>query len=290
MATHLGKLSFLETPDVNGEPLLTGQVGSVLSGPLANRPTAGVTNRLFIDSTNHTIWQDNGSTWILVSAPIQTANETTINGHQVGLAPNLIMPGSEGFVPPVGTTAQRSLTPSVGEHRYNSTLLEPEVFSNGAWLPYARVIQSVAGPINATTSSVAGKATTTVPTATEGFQIWTQSFTPLVTGSSLVIQFTISAYTTATARSLFSTAFAGTTCIGMVVQHQAVTAATFAVGVQNLAMQAVYTAPSTAAITFSARLGHLNTSTAAVTMGVNQGTSGSYGSAMVTEYRILEII
>lgn len=86
MANVLGALSFLDTPDVNGALVLTDLTG--------------------------------------VNSVLGVANEITVTGTapalSVGLADNLIAPGTGSLTVPSGTTAQRP-TPTVGMIRYNST-------------------------------------------------------------------------------------------------------------------------------------------------------------------------
>lgn len=46
----------------------------------------------------------------------------------IGIAANPVLPGTEGFVPPSGTTAQRPLTPNPGTVRYNTDLSNIEIY------------------------------------------------------------------------------------------------------------------------------------------------------------------
>ena len=65
------------------------------------------------------------------------ANEISVtNGNTspvIGLADNPIVPGTEGMVIPSGTTAERALTPTNGEIRYNTSTNQYEGYQNGAW-------------------------------------------------------------------------------------------------------------------------------------------------------------
>lgn len=239
MSDHLGKTSFLDTPDVNGSAVLT-----------------------------------------VASLPAQLTN--------------LVIPGTEGFTPPAGTTAQRPASPVLGETRYNTTLNEPEVWSNGAWLPSARVIQVASGQItNGTQANVTSRTTTTIPLVTEGAQLWTTSFTPLVVGSSLVIQFTITAAASA-ARLLMSNAFVGSTSVGTAIASvAAVSSTTTTAGFANISLQVVFTTTSAAALTIQGRLMPWQASAAATTtLYWNQLSTNTttFGGALLTEWRILEII
>lgn len=51
----------------------------------------------------------------------------------VAIAANPTIPGTAGVVIPVGTTAQRTASPTNGILRYNTTLAQFEAYTNGAW-------------------------------------------------------------------------------------------------------------------------------------------------------------
>jgi len=241
MTTALGKITFLDTPDVSGDLLI---------------------------------------------------KQTDLTSQLT----NIVVPGTEGITLPNGTTAQRPTVPQTGETRFNTTTGLPEVYAQGTWLPYARIIQVASGAIPIKTGTITPKlttATTTAPTSTEttAVDIWSQSFTPLVAGSSIVVQYTLSAYVGTASRTIYTSLFAGTTCIGMTAAWAATGSTTTVGATVSLTMQAVYTAPSTATFTMLGRLGLIIATTAtATTYGVNTLQSGASGNAMVTEYRILEMI
>lgn len=66
MSEHLGKISFLDTPDVNGSPVMLngGNTPSISANTTANRPAAGTAGRLFVDTTTNALSRDTGSTWV----------------------------------------------------------------------------------------------------------------------------------------------------------------------------------------------------------------------------------
>lgn len=120
MADVLGKLSFLETPDVNGTlVLLEGGAVSLLSG---------------------------------------TANEITVSGllpsYTVGIADNAIFPGLGAVTIPSGTTAQQP-TPTNGMFRYNTSKGNVEYYRPAAWVTQSGVLEKsvVTTSITATTES-----------------------------------------------------------------------------------------------------------------------------------------
>jgi len=248
MTTALGKITFLDTPDVSGDLLVK-----------------------------------------------QTDLDTELT--------NTAFAGTSGIVLPSGTTAQRPAG-VVGTTRFNTTTGLPEIYAQGTWLPYARVIQTASAAVGSQSiTAVAPKTTTSIPvwnsttsTGDAGITAWTANFTPLVSGSSLVIQYALTGYLSVASRAMYSAVFVGTTgatltCIGMTTASTQAAAAAFAVGTVPLAMQAVVQTTSTAPLIILCRVGHLNaTAGNTSTIGLNQSlTSGNFGSAMNTEYRILEI-
>ena len=163
MSDHLGKTNFLDTPEVNGVPLLT---------------SAALTN--------------------------------------------LVIPGTEGFTPPIGTTAQRPGVPGLGETRYNTTLGKKEYWNGTTWIAPGEVLQVVTGTMTPTSyTSVAATQLpydNTVPASTEGLQLWSQSFTPVLATSTIII--TVSSFYTAgaaTAAFMSGALFNGTTCFHAVM-------------------------------------------------------------------------
>ena len=207
---------------------------------------------------------------------------------------NLVVPGTEGLSIPAGTSVQRPVAPILGGTRYNTTISIAEIWTGSAWLPIGKIIQSVSGGIPTATGSVAGKATTaTIPAAGDrGLTIWSTTFTPLVIGSSVVIQYScVGTHAAGASRALYTSCFVGANVVGSSIGGGVVAQATTAgVGAVNLILQAVYTTTSTAAVTIAAYLGHILSATA-VTISVNQvGPTGTLGGTLATQYRILEII
>jgi len=252
MSTHLGKISFLDTPDVNGDLVLTSTTGVAAGG------VTGTANVITVTGT---------------TSPI------------IDIADNPIIGGTAGISIPSGTTAQRSGTPLTGALRFNTSLGISEIYNGTAWIPEGKIIQSITGSIAASTGTGTALAVgnSAPSSSTNGFAIWTQNFTPLSATSTIFIQYSISVTNGTNARQVYTAAYAGATCIGMTMETVS-TAGQFA----NLVMQLGYSPGSTAAITFSARVGNIATASATY---VNQTTTGStFGAAPVTEYRILEVL
>lgn len=290
MTDVLGKISFLETPDVNGTSVLlnAGGVVSISSDTLANRPAAGIAGRIFLDITNNRWFRDNGTTWDdLTPVPLidGTTNQitvvdgTNITPSVVSIAVNPILPGNAGFIPPIGTTAQRVNT--TGSTRFNSTTSTTEEFNGTFWKPQGTVLQTVSGSIPASSGTVTVPLDNSLPTSTEGNQIFSVVFTPISATSRIIISFSItSSHSAATGTNILSL-FAGTTNIAVAAGRTDSVANTAV----NLSIIQVYAPGSTAAITFSARLGNPT----AGTCRCNQIGTNTLGGGLVSSYIIQEI-
>jgi len=69
-----------------------------------------------------------------VSGTTSQINVTNVGSiATVAIAANPTLPGTGGVVVPVGTTAQRTASPTNGILRYNTTLTQFEAYTNGAW-------------------------------------------------------------------------------------------------------------------------------------------------------------
>ena len=188
------------------------------------------------------------------------------------------------FSLPTGATASRPASPNPGMMRWNTTLSVMEYYNGSAWVNTGRILQVATGSIAASTGTTTiATAVTAVPTITDGFQIWTTSFTPISAASKLLIQFTVTASHGTSNRTIITSCFAGSTNIGSVAKVFATSAAAY-----PIVYQCVYSPGSTAAITISCRAG----ATAGGTLSIAQysGTTNTLGGAAVTEYSIMEIL
>lgn len=287
----LGKISFLETPDVLGTDVLLngGGVPSIISGSLAARPSASITGRLYLDTTNNVFYRDNGTSWDNLTALVQvsgTTNQISVTPAVVGtpaiigLANNPVLPGTGGVVINSGTTAQRPGAPSAGTLRLNSTLASEEMYYGSEWRPMGKVLQAVSGSIAASSGTNNVPLDNTPPTSSEGNLIWTQTFTPVSANSTILVAFMVtSACSSGTANIILST-FAGSTNIGSTAARN--TSANQAV---NISYRMVHTPGSTATITFTARLGATAGTTYCNLVGAN-----TLGGALTSDYSIMEMI
>jgi hypothetical protein len=286
----LGSLSFDTTPDVSGSSTIItdGTVQSISAGITAAQPAAGQVGRLYIDTTSLTLERDNGATWDSIGTTFTVSGTTNqivstpfAGGTTLSLSSDPVLPGSQGVTLPTGVTGARGSNVA-GKLRLNSTLAYPEIGTGTEWLPLGRVLQVVSGNIaaqTATNSQTPLDATT--PLSTEGTQIWTQSFTPISASSKIIITFSLTHVHGTATRTQICAVFAGTTNIG----SQAVTCAVAASQYPG-SMQVVYTPGSTAAITFSCRVGSSGTGT----WYVNSGATNTLGGSMVSQYTIKEVL
>lgn len=110
-------------------------LGSLASGIVVNTTTSGV---------------------VLTRTLTGTLSQITItNGNGISGAPtfaiadNCVLPGTEAFMPPQGTTAQRPPFPVDGMVRYNTDTKALEVYESTAWDPLSGgVVDSVVGTAN----------------------------------------------------------------------------------------------------------------------------------------------
>ena len=119
-------------------------------------------------------WQTFGIGDGTVTSVSGTTNQINVNNvgsiATVALSSNPIVPGNGGVVVPVGTTAQRAVTPTNGTLRYNTTTATFEGYANSIWgaIVSGSGVTSVAtgtgltgGPITSTgTISIANTAVT----------------------------------------------------------------------------------------------------------------------------------
>ena len=286
----LGSFSFAETPTVGGSPVLlnAGGITSISADITANQPAAGIAGRIFLDTTLNKFYLDDGAVWIdLTSVPLidGTANQitvvdgTNVTPSVVSIADNPILPGTGSFRPPSGTTAQRPVGVA-GDMRFNSTNALLEKYTGAYWGPLGLVLQQVTGTIAAASGTTTVPLDNTAPLITEGWQIWTTSFTPISATSRIIVQFGITSSHSTTGTNIMSL-FAGTTNIGCAAgRTDSVTNTAVPLNITQ-----VYAPGSTASITFSARLGN----SANGTSRCNSIGASTLGGALVSSYIITEI-
>lgn len=290
----LGRLNFSEIPTVEGQNVMvdSGGVPSFSSGPTTGLPAAGTgpVGRIFLDTTSNKFFRDDGTVWVDLTplllldgtaGQVEVADGTNATPSIVSLADNLALPGVQGFVPPRGTSAERAVSPRIGEQRFNTLLNRAEEFTGAYWQPAGgTVLQIVTGNIGALSGTTTVPLDNTVPTSTEGYKIWTTSFTPLSTTSKIVIQFSIIAASSGSNNTAICSVFSGTTNLGSKAVR-IVTANTST----DISFYKVLNNTSTATITISARLGNVS----AGTSYCNQVATSTLGGSLTSSFTITEI-
>lgn len=241
MSKHLGSISFSSIPDVNGELLLTN--GSGTANQLVVSKASGVIN--------------------------------------VSFAENLIIPGVEKVRIPVGTTAQRSTTPSFGDTRANSTTGIMEFFNGSAWVPPGAILSVTDVNIPSSSGTTTVPLDNTIPTVSEGYQFFSISYTPLSASSRLIIEYDVTSSSSIASATLIASIFVNSTNIGSVSSRTSATSNTAMI----MSQKATYQVTSTSPITISGRIG----GSAAATTRVNLIGTTTLGGSMSTSATITEV-
>ena len=216
----------------------------------------------------------------VVANQISITNPDGVSGNPtIGIANNPIIPGTASMTIPSGTTAQRD-TPTNGQMRYNTTLGIAEMSNAGVYRPFGKVAQFITGNIAQTTGTTILPYDATLPTSTEGFQIWTASITPYYANSTIIIMYNIFYECSANNVVVTTTLLNDTTAIAASSSRQATSGQPDTVNVTK-----AFTSGTTSTITLSARIGPA----AASTVYVNRGNTETFGGTIATSYIIMEV-
>lgn len=217
-----------------------------------------------------------------------TANQTSItNGDGVAgnptiaIASNPVLPGTASTTIPIGTTAERD-TATNGQLRFNSTLGYTETSSGNVYHALGKMIQFISGDITQTMGTTILPYDNTLPTSTEGFQIWTATITPTYTTSTIVIIFNVFAECSSVTATTTLALYKGTTAIS-IAAGRGVNINT----AMDLSISKRFVSGTISPITLSARIGP---STSASTVYVNKGNAENFGGTAYSSYIIMEII
>jgi hypothetical protein len=219
----------------------------------------------------------------------QVTNQTAItqatssSAAIIGLASDLVMPGTGGFAPPTGTTAQRPATPAAGVTRWNSTLNYSEQYNGSVWQPRGRLLQVqtvVVTGISGTSTFTIGTALPTNATMTTNAVSTT--FTPISATSTLVVRFGGIVASGTANRSVLIGLFAGTVHEGSVAALCATANAAY-----PITLQSTWAPASTAAITITLRAA---ISGGAGTWYVNNAGTNTLGGGFASELTIEEYL
>jgi hypothetical protein len=204
----------------------------------------------------------------------------TVNSDQVITTLNNSIPyfssGLFSALPTAGNVGRLYLTTDTQRlYRDNGTSWDILMYGS---IPLIRQVLGAAIPANTGTTII--PQDNTAPTITEGTQIWTQAFTPSYTGSSVNINMTLDVNSGTNNRMIIASIFRGNTNIGVANVSIATAARP-----QILTMNIIDTSISTAAVTYSCRVGI----SSAATWYVNSNSTSFYAGLLTKHsYSIME--
>lgn len=288
-------------------PAYTGDVTSSLGGTTLTLATVnsniGTFNNVTLNdkglataASNVNYLIDPSSAGILVRTTLNTTitrtntgttNQITVtNGDGVSgnptyaIADNPVIPGTASMTLPIGPSAQRP-THSNGKIRFNSDTLIEEISESNQWRPLGRLMQFATGDITQTTGTTILPYDNTLPSSTEGFQIFTAEITPFYANSTIVVMFNIFFECSSIINTVVTTTLLnGSTVISASASRQAI-----ANQPDTLNITKHFTSGTTSPLTISARIG----SDLASTVYVNRGNTETFGGSITTSYIIMEI-
>lgn len=287
-------------------PAYTGDVTSVIGGTTLTLASVnsniGTFNNLTVNAkglvtaaSNANYLIDPSTSGIVVRTTLNTTitrtntgtpNQITItNGDGVSgnptyaIADNPIIPGTASMTLPIGTSAQRP-THSNGKIRFNSDTLIEEISESNQWRPLGRLLQFDTGNITQTTGTTILPYDNTLPSSTEGFQIFTAGITPFYANSTIVVMFNIFYECSSNNTVVTTTLLNGSTVISASASRQATASQP-----NTLSISKSFTSGTTSPLTISARIGPASAST----VYVNRGNTETLGGSITTSYIIMEI-
>lgn len=188
---------------------------------------------------------------------------------------------------PAGTTAQRP-TGIQGLLRFNSSLGHIEVNNGTTWSGISTgysILQLINGSFTAASGTTSIPFDNTVPTSTEGTQVWSQAITPSSTSSVIEINYS-SIIDVSSAGSYITVAlFRGTTCID-VKSYRSINGILSATGPVPVSASLIDSPATASSITYSIRVGR----DAAGTWYFGRAAGATYGGDSVGDYILKEII
>lgn len=204
----------------------------------------------------------------------------TVNSNSVIATLNNSVPyfssGLFSALPAAGNTGRLYLATDT-QRLYRDDGVSWDIILNGG----PQLIRQLLGAaIPANTGTTIIPQDNTAPTNTEGTQIWTQAFTPSYTGSSVRINMTLHVDSGTNNRMIIASIFRGNTNIGVATASIATASRP-----QTLAMNIIDTSVSTAAVTYSCRVGV----SSAATWYVNSDPTAFYAGLLAKHsYSIME--
>lgn len=185
-----------DTLTVTGpEGINTTIVGDTLSINPANDLAAveGLTTTGLAVRTATDTWTTRTITGTVDQITVTNGNGVAAN-PLLALAPNTIIPGTEGIQIPSGTTAERPLTPTIGDMRFNTTTGLYEAWNGTQWITFGAaagnsVKEILFGQLLHLQGTTIIPADNTPPQITEGTQFFSQNVTMSTDTGRIVLWF-----------------------------------------------------------------------------------------------------
>lgn len=213
---------------------------------------------------------------------LSVTNGDGVSGNPVvAIADNPIIPGTGSITIPIGTTAQRPSASPNGQVRFNSSLLLEEISDSNVWRPFGRVLQTVTGTIPQTSGTTQIPFDATLPTSTEGFQIFSASITPYYAGSTIIVMFNIAVAHGTNNRTVTTVLYVNNVASAVNATTNASSGHIHSSGINHS-----FSSPGTSPISITARVG----GSGGGTTYVNRGTTQTYGGTIASSYIIMEVI
>lgn len=199
----------------------------------------------------------------------------------------LTIGGSGGVELPVGTTAQRPSN-NAGLLRFNSTLGCTETNNGTAWSSISTgysILQIISGAFTSASGTTSILYDNTVPTTSEGTQVWSQVITP--SGSLSLIEISYSSIIDVSSAGAYVSValFRGATCID-VKSYRSINGGSATTGPIPVSASLVDSPATTSPVTYSIRVGRAS----AGTWYFGRGASATFGGLSAGDYILKEII
>jgi hypothetical protein len=148
-------------------------------------------------------------------------------------------------------------------------------------LSTGHILQQVFGNIPAQTGTAQTTYGNTAPTISQGFQIWSTSFTPISSTSTILIMFALMLDDNTSARQITTTVFGNSALLGSTSSYLTTTGKPI-----DASIIRTHNPGSTSTITYSARVGAYGSGT----VYVNQGATATLGGSAASSFTIFEFI
>lgn len=202
----------------------------------------------------------------------------------VALPTNVTLKGLAGMTPPVGSTADREVSPAAGRYRYNTTLGCHEGFTPDGWVRMSNIIiAAYRGNVVPTSGTTRIPLDNTAPMITEGTQLWSKAVTPTIIGSVMSIDFACMADCSNTGSAVTLSLYRDSVLLAVVSQAVSGLSGNKPI---NLKISTNDTTTSLTAVTYSIRVGNETSGT----WYVGRGSAATMGAVNNAGWAINEVL